>query len=181
MARETRLGKAGHQFQAASWPIDFIVRPSRQSASEVGEDHPLVSCVHDALANRRCCVLKGGYLSRVVDTAVVAATPPINIHQLFNVQANVEMAINVVQIEGATEEAPHYHNSHVVAIVLSGFGWLETPSNDGGVTREEVTGGDIVVIPQDALHVFNTHPDQAILYVSLEFTDRGIDYQRHYR
>jgi quercetin dioxygenase-like cupin family protein len=94
-----------------------------------------------------------------------------------------EVGASLVAISGPSDEPLHYHSSHLIGVVTSGRGWFCVPG-EGGVAnpvRQEVVAGDVVVIPRSVLHLFDCDPGGQLDYVSLEFSDKAIDYQKHWR
>lgn len=105
------------------------------------------------------------------------------------------LALNYVEIEGSLpeNEPVHYHHSHVVAQVFEGTGILKyaptriDPDTKkivacGPVAEKRVEAPAIVVIPRNALHVFDA-PNSSLKYVALEIgeTPNDVDHQMHHK
>jgi mannose-6-phosphate isomerase-like protein (cupin superfamily) len=114
---------------------------------------------------------------------------------LFSTRGQIHVALNYVEIVGnlPSGEKPHYHNSHVVAMVVDGSGILlyartGVDQKTGKRTALEnvhtipAHAGDIIVIPRNALHVFDA-PRSSLKYVALEIgeTPEHVDHQMHHK
>ncbi|PIN74602.1 hypothetical protein COV18_06945 [Candidatus Woesearchaeota archaeon CG10_big_fil_rev_8_21_14_0_10_37_12] len=91
---------------------------------------------------------------------------------------SIDVNVNCIVVNGSLDkgEEPHYHDSYVIGIIQRGHGRF-TVKRDGKVIDEQVSRGDIVIIPKGTYHVFD---GTDILYAAFEFGKEGeVNYQRH--
>lgn len=135
---------------------------------------PSPELIADLLRRASCAVIPEAGRVVIMSNSEVRSAPPVRVSAVFpDVASNVTASL--VLVSGRTDEAPHYHTSHLIGAIVNGRGQLRTPEG-----CHSVSPGDIVVIPRGALHVFEAETEQPMSYIAYEVSDAEIDYQKHF-
>jgi quercetin dioxygenase-like cupin family protein len=111
----------------------------------------------------------------------VVSLPAFNFGRMFGTTNFQNIACSLVSISGPTDEALHFHTSHVVGVVTSGAGRLRHTAIGKSIERQTVLKtGDVAFIPKNCLHLFDTDEGGHINYVAFEVSEDEIDYQKHW-
>lgn len=133
--------------------------------------------VNKLLLQPLCAIVRSPSVSWSTGNSVVTSSPVLSVTDIFTGHKAVNVTASLVQINGRTDEPVHYHTSHVVGMVVSGRGFFLT-SREAGAREFDVTPGDLVIIPQGAMHYFVS--DEPMAWIALEVSHLPIDYQKHY-
>lgn len=126
-------------------------------------------------------IYKGRSRPSTTTNSLVMSIPAINDVERFFPGRSCNIASSLVEIRGPTDEPLHFHSSHLIGLVVSGEGFCRYIQPGESVEhREQVLPGDIVLLAQEAMHIFECEPGKTMTYVALEFSDREIDYQKHF-
>jgi quercetin dioxygenase-like cupin family protein len=142
--------------------------------------------ISELLSRKDCAVLKDGGHEWRSSNSTVLSTPVVELLGMF-ASENLELGASIVRISGESGEPLHFHSSHLVGLVIRGQGWLCLPGfvnnasvGEADVRRVAVQLGDVAVIPRGALHLFECAHSSELDYLAVEFSDRPIDYQKHW-
>lgn len=135
----------------------------------------------DLLRLKHCTIIRE--TSNVWSSAnsVVRSSPIADLSQLFGFSSQINCAVSLVSIQGISGEPLHYHTSHLIGLVVSGCGWILTDKNPEMKHQEQVSLGDVIVIPKGVYHMFECGPEEAMDYIAMEVSDGIIDYQKHWK
>ena len=139
--------------------------------------------VEKALNQATCTIIKNSANKWSEGNSSVTSSPIVDINKLFSQDQITKIAVNFVSIKGKSEEPLHYHTAHLVGVILKGEGFLlaSSEANSGSIEKQPVTEGDVIIIPRNIYHFFEPLLDKGeIEYIALEFSDKNIDYQKHY-
>ena len=135
----------------------------------------------DLLRLKDCTVIKEASLTWSSANSIVRSSPITDLSQLFSLSCQINCAVSLVSIHGASGEPLHYHTSHLIGLVVRGSGWLLTTKNSELEHQKQVGLGDVIVIPKGVYHIFECDPAGAMDYIALEVSDGIIDYQKHWK
>lgn len=126
-----------------------------------------------------CTVLDAaGYVWQSHESKVMSS-PIIELLRIFDRSSEIEMAVSFISITGKHDEGVHYHDSHLIGMVVSGQGSVVVPDEGnlkGSVKRLPLKAGDVVTIPPGAFHVLECEPNGKLDFVALEFCDSASGY-----
>ena len=117
-----------------------------QSGIDGQHESQLAERVIAAVESGEARVLSRNVLCWSEGNSTVSSVPSMELRSLVPAGAR-EVALNLVEIGGRSEEELHFHVSHLVGIVCDGRGYLMRPDGDG-VERIPIRKGDVVVIPR---------------------------------
>lgn len=155
--------------------VDTTNDPESTLGSEEG--------IRNILERGSCVVFKGAAVKWTTGNSTVTSSQSVDMLQVFSGTKNIEVAVNLVSIRGGSAEPLHYHTSHLIGLVINGEGRLRLAidASDRSIREEPLAAGDVIVIPQGAFHIFECDDSGKLDYIALEFSDVGIDYQKHWR
>jgi hypothetical protein len=111
----------------------------------------------------------------------VVSLPAFNFDRMFGQTDFQNIACSLVSISGPTDEALHFHTSHVIGVITSGAGRLRHRAIGGvGEIQTTLKNGDVAFIPRNCLHLFDTDQGGHINYIAFEVSEDLIDYQKHW-
>lgn len=140
--------------------------------------------IKDILERTECVVYKGVANIWEAGNSTVTSSPAIDIFNIFSSTERIEVAVNLVSVQDISEEPLHYHSSHLIGVIVRGKGVLLTSkinNRQEAIEKTAVSVGDVVVIPRGANHIFQCNYSEELHYIALEFSDKAIDYQKHWK
>lgn len=91
-----------------------------------------------------------------------------------------ELTINNIVVTGVLNEPLHYHKTNIIALVTYGRGRIFSFLEKEGLRKsDDISIGDIVIIPKGILHAFESNLNETATYAVLEMGEH-IDYQKHF-
>lgn len=127
-----------------------------------------------------CTVLPGFATSWQSSNSTVTSSPIVDFAQWCGSNKMRFSTVSLVEIRGRSGEELHFHLSHLVGLVISGHGEFHYLDDSGSRCMTPVRRGDAVVIPIDAMHIFEAGDGEEMAYIALDLGPDMPDYQKHH-
>lgn len=134
--------------------------------------------IKELLDKKECVFWKNSSELWVTENSTVESSPVIKLEEIYEAIQEIRVAISLVDVKPKKGEPLHYHDSHVIGVITEGNAVFRYKKNNEE-KQIAVEQGDVVLIPENAYHVFECDDTQKMKYMALEFASKEIDYQKH--
>jgi mannose-6-phosphate isomerase-like protein (cupin superfamily) len=144
---------------------------SPQTNGKTGSTEVKLPKIGNLLRRRQCVVLKGFGCQWRGRSSKVISSPIIQILRAFNSSSEMEAAFTFVSIS-RKDDRPHYHGSHLIAMIVSGRGSLCIGRKGRRQIRKiPVAVNDLLVIPRGSFHMLDCGSSGKLDFIALELSD----------